>query len=304
MVGKVKFNEETHQYFLNGKELISVTTLMRKHGLAPDYGNVDPDVLKAKAERGRQIHAELEAYAKNGEIGFSKELSFFIDYANKNGLSFHKVEFIVYNDVCAGTIDLVAITLEDGYLFIDHKTTLQKHQDSESWQLSLYAHLYERCTPEQLKSDRTKLRVLHYLEDGLEVYDVPRVSDAEIEKLFDCERNGTIYKREIIGITATQLAEVEEIEQIIAYHESLLKETKARYSKLQEALMYAMKTNGVKSHDFGRVKVTYTPPSTKNSLDAEKLFKEHPEIKKEDYLKTSPVKEKLTITVRKEKNDD
>ena len=299
---KIIFNEKTHQYFLDGRELISVTTLLRKHGLAQDYGNVDPAVLKAKAERGKQIHAELEAYAKNGEIGFSKELSYFIDYINKNGISIHKVEFIVHNDICAGTIDLVAISLEDGYLFIDHKTTAQRHKDAESWQLSLYVYLYERCTPEQLKKDRTKLRVLHYLEDGFETYDLPRIADAEIDKLMECERNGTLYKREIVGITASQLKEVEEIEEVIAYHENLLKESKRRYENMQQALMMAMKQNGVTSHDFGRIKITYTPPSTRTTIDTEKLLKEHPEINKVNYQKTSPVKEKLTITIRKEKD--
>lgn len=301
MLGKVRFVEQTHKYFMGEKELISVTTLLRKHGLSPDYGNVDPQVLKAKAERGKLIHAELEKYAKYGEIGFSQELQYFIEYINKNRLSIHKVEFIVHNDICAGTIDLVAISTDEGYIFIDHKTTASRHQDSEAWQLSTYVYLYGCSTPEMLKQDRTKIRVLHYLDDGMEAYDLPMIPVAEIEKLMECERNGTIYKREIVGISATQLAEVEEIENIISYHEKLLKETKNRYAKLQDALMHAMKANGVKSHDFGKVKVTYTPPSTKQTLDQEKLFEEHPEINKEDYMKSSNVKEKLTITVRKEK---
>ena len=66
MVNQVKFKEDTHRYFdlKTGKELISVTTLLRKHGLAPNYGNVDPQVLKAKAERGKLIHLEIEKYIK------------------------------------------------------------------------------------------------------------------------------------------------------------------------------------------------------------------------------------------------
>lgn len=303
MVNQVKFKEDTHQYFdlKTEKELISVTTLLRKHGLAPNYGNVDPQVLKAKAERGKLIHLEIEKYIKYGEIGFTPELQYFIDYATKNALSFHKSEFIVFNDIVAGTIDLVAINVQDGYLFIDFKSTAARHEDSEAWQVSTYAYLYERCTPESIDPSRKKVRILHFGNNGLEVYDLPIIPDAEIDKLMECERNGTIYQREIVGISATQLAEVEEIEGIIAYHEALLKETKSRYAKLQDALMHAMKANGVKSHDFGKVKVTYTPPSTKQTLDQEKLFAEHPEINKEDYMKSSNVKEKLTITVRKEK---
>ena len=39
------FNEEEHKYLLDGKELISVTTLMKKHGLSPDYSGVGPPVF-------------------------------------------------------------------------------------------------------------------------------------------------------------------------------------------------------------------------------------------------------------------
>ena len=64
------FNEDKHEYTLDGKKLISVTQLMSKYGLAPDYSNVDPEVLKRKAQRGTLIHKEIEdylSYRANGE---------------------------------------------------------------------------------------------------------------------------------------------------------------------------------------------------------------------------------------------
>jgi hypothetical protein len=66
----IEFREDTHEYFLDGRKLISVTQLMRKHGLAPSYDAVPSAVLKAKAERGTLIHKEIEKYIKYGEIGF------------------------------------------------------------------------------------------------------------------------------------------------------------------------------------------------------------------------------------------
>ena len=48
----VKFNKEKHEYSDNGKVLISVTQLLKKHGLSTDFSNVDKDLLNAKAERG------------------------------------------------------------------------------------------------------------------------------------------------------------------------------------------------------------------------------------------------------------
>ena len=47
----IRFDAEKHEYFDGEKRLISVTQLLRKHGLAPDYSGVSDAVLNAKAER-------------------------------------------------------------------------------------------------------------------------------------------------------------------------------------------------------------------------------------------------------------
>ena len=56
----ILFDEKTHTYTDDGKHLISVTQLMKKHGLAPDYSGVSESVLGAKAQRGTLIHKEIE----------------------------------------------------------------------------------------------------------------------------------------------------------------------------------------------------------------------------------------------------
>ena len=56
----LKFDAEKHEYFDGEKRLISVTQLLKKHGLAPDYSGVSDSVLNAKAERGTLIHSEIE----------------------------------------------------------------------------------------------------------------------------------------------------------------------------------------------------------------------------------------------------
>ena len=63
----ITFNEELHKYFDGDRELISVTTLLKKHGLAPDYSGVSESVLNRKAERGTLVHEEIENYMKFGK---------------------------------------------------------------------------------------------------------------------------------------------------------------------------------------------------------------------------------------------
>ena len=102
---KLVFDPEKHLYTLDGKPLISVTQLLRKHGLAPDFSGIDEEVLARKAERGRMIHKEIEEYIKSAVIGFTDELQQFIDLSK--GIKWQFSERKVYNDIAAGTVDLI-----------------------------------------------------------------------------------------------------------------------------------------------------------------------------------------------------
>ena len=137
----LEFNEEKHEYTLDGKKLISVTQLMQKHNLAPSYAGVSTDVLNAKAERGSLIHKEIEDYIKNKEIGFTPEMALFKEHVEQNKIDVLESEYRVNNDIVAGTIDLVFI-VNDVLYIADIKTTYQLHQEAVSWQLSIYGYLY------------------------------------------------------------------------------------------------------------------------------------------------------------------
>ena len=59
----VYFDDITHSYLTNdGEFLIGVTSLMRKHGLSPDYSSIPEDVLQKAAERGSKVHKDIELY--------------------------------------------------------------------------------------------------------------------------------------------------------------------------------------------------------------------------------------------------
>ena len=77
---ELKFNEETHTYTLNGKELPSVTKLLDDG----TYTNVDPTILQRACDRGHEIHKELELYFKKGILGDTKEFYEAISLIEKN----------------------------------------------------------------------------------------------------------------------------------------------------------------------------------------------------------------------------
>lgn len=289
----IEFREETHEYFLDGRKLISVTQLMQKHGLAPSYDAVPSEVLRAKAERGTLIHKEIEDYLKNGEIGFTTELMEFRNHIASNVITVLASETMFNNDIVAGTVDLV---LDDnGATIADIKTTATLHKEAVSWQLSIYAYLVGESTGIWAN----KGQAYHFQPDGtLKVVKIPLKPEDEVKRLLECERNGELYTQSLTG-TEAQLAELAEIETIIRKIEERKKAAEAQAQELRAALMAAMEANGVTSFENERIKLTYVSATTRTAIDGAKLKKELPEIAAQ-YTKTSAVKASLRITLKEE----
>lgn len=295
----ITFDEKEHAYYNEyGVRLISVTQLMQKHGLAPNYDSVSKLVLEAKAQRGSLIHQEIDEYLTSGEVGFTAELVSFIEWLKKHSNVYKVVdhEFIVNNDIVAGRADLLLkdempFLDDDVYVIADFKTTSSIHFESVSWQLSIYAYLSSYEVKEG--------KVFWFKKDGsLEVKDIKLKSKEEVERLFECERNFELYQVPVV-IDDANLVALEEVEAQIKYYENLKKEAEDKASEMREAIINAMEANGLKSFENDRIKLTYTAPSERVSIDSTRLKKEKPEIFAE-YQKISKVKAGLRITLKEE----
>lgn len=181
-----RFYKQEHEYWLgeieNGefvkkKKLLSVTQLMRKYGVSPEYKGIDEKTLELKAQRGTLIHKELQDWAEHKEIGFTKELGQFIDYAKENNYTPLESEKIVFNDVVAGTIDTIGM-LGDKKIIADYKTTASYHEDAVSYQLSIY---------EYLLGEQVDL-MCFWFKNGVKAKSVSRVPEYAIEYLMNKER--------------------------------------------------------------------------------------------------------------------
>ena len=300
----LEFNEEKHEYTLDGKKLISVTQLMQKHNLAPSYAGVSTDVLNAKAERGTLIHQEIEDYIKKKEIGFTPELSKFMDFIKKNEYRVEASEKRVNNDIVAGTIDLI-MNCYGSPIIADIKTTSKLHDEAVSWQLSIYLWLYldyDKREPDPNWNDY-KGQAFHFTSvGGLRVVDIPLKPVEEVEKLMECERKGEIYKCEVkeVDVDDNQIQQIAELEQIIKDLDSRVKEAKQKQDELKGALLQEMESRGLKSFEKGNLKITYVAPSTRTTLDSKAIKEKYPEIYEEN-AKTTDVKASLKITLKGEK---
>lgn len=282
------FDPQTHTYTLDGKTLISVTQLMEKHGLSPNYNGVDEEVLKASVERGKLIHKEIEDYIKKGEIGFTDECAQFVSYVRENNVHIKGSEVTFFNDLVAGTCDLIL----NKHIIADIKTTSTLHKDSVSWQLSLYAYLSKS------KYTFEKGQAFHFSKDGLKVVDIELKPVEEVEKLLECERKGEIYKQELV-IEGFELDKFYEAEQIIIRAKEEQKRAEETQKEVYEAILKAMEEQGVKTYETDTMRITYVAPTKRVTLDTARLKKENPLVAKA-YEKETETKASLRVTLKGE----
>jgi len=286
---KAIFRADDHTYWLGDKQLISVTQLMAKHGLSPDYSKVNKAVLNAKAERGSFIHKEIEDYIKTAEVGFTSELQDFITEAERLGFGEMESEVIVNSDLVAGTADLIAHT-KNGKVLADIKTSLTIDKEACSWQLSLY---------ERLSGQTFSSLVVFHLGEKSKAIPITRIAAEEIDKLLEAERNGELYTKPGLIVTEELLLQAQAAEAAVKAAEAAKKQAEEVANTFREMLYNAMGEQGISSWETldKSMLITRIEPTTRTTIDSTKLKKDLPDIA-EKYSKTSDVKGSVRITLR------
>lgn len=291
----LNFNEETHVYTLDGRDLISVTQLLEKQKISPSYSAVKPEILKKSAAKGKVIHKEIEEYNKTGEIGFTPECQAYADYVE--GMKLHCIasECMVYTDYYAGTFDQLLET-EDGELIIaDNKTTSLIHRESVSWQLSLYAYAYWVMTGIEIKHGQ----VFWFRKDGtLEVQDVALKDRQEVEDLISADKRGEIYKSPY-PVEVAKIAYVESLKARKDELEAQIKEVNSEIETYQDEFIKAMVESGHESFDTGYAKFTVIHAKASGRFDNKKFKEDHPDEYQKYFVPGEAKKDTLRITLRK-----
>lgn len=298
---KVVFNESNHTYTLGDKLLISVTRLLKKHGLSADYSGVDAEVLEKAANKGITVHKEIEEYIKTGETGFTSELLDYIDIAQELQFVANESEILlpcgdipedkIDEYICAGTADIIG-TSKDGLTLVDIKTTAKVDKRAYAWQLSLYERL------SGLKFD--KMYIFH-LGKNSKAIPIERVPEAEIDRLLECERNGEIYHEPGLVTTGDLIARAQAAEVELLRAEEAKKAAEATAKEYRQKLYELMEQQNISSWETAdkSMLITKVAPTTKTTVDSAKLKADLPEIA-EKYSKTSAVKGYVKITIRED----
>lgn len=164
-------------------------------------------------------------------------------------------------------------------------------QEYLSWQLSVYAELFEAENP-GLKVEGLACNWLR--KDKAEFWVIKRQPAELVKELLTTEYmftdNGPVYfhhDQSVFGIN-TNLPTVTETsvpaivpEDVITYVSNLIaleKDTKARLEEAKKGLRMAMEQHGIKSWDSGRFKATIAADSERAVFDTAQFKKDHPDL--------------------------
>lgn len=286
----VVFDAERHTYTLEGKSLQGITsTLLRR--VHPDkYAGIPQHVMEQAAERGKNIHEELELadtldFPPQTEEGRNyavlKERYGLRPIANEytvSDMEHYASNVDVVYDVAGGVVDIG-----------DFKTTSKFDKESVSWQLSIYARFLEGNNP------GVKVRKLYgiWLRGATaELIEVPRHGNSEVDALIAADLNDEPFVwspafPDYITDNAERMADL--AESIRALTEE--------YETLKGFVLERMAEHKDKSFDTGRVLITRTAAAERETFDSRKFREEHGDLYGQ-YTKKSATKETLKITLR------
>lgn len=287
----VIFNELDHTYTLDDKSLNGVTSILNRQLFADKYSGISDEILNKAAEYGKGVHESIELYDSLG-IGEDEDaVKAYIKLCQKEGLTRLDNEYLISdNDYVASSIDVV---FEDCSL-ADIKTTSHLDEEYVSWQLSIYAYLFEKQNPD-LQANRLLAIWLPKPRYGKpKVVEVSRKPVSEVIRLIEADKAGQQYVPSVASSTEITIAN--DVVQEVIRIERELKELKDKQTELREGLLKQMQDHNIKSFKTDGLSLTRKLATAKTSLDSKMLQEKYPDIYNE-CLKTSEVKESLLIKI-------
>lgn len=292
----VVFNSETHQYFLDGKELCGVTKMIKNQITPGKYDNIQEDVLQKAAQKGSLIHGYCEVYDNFGEIEDDYHVR---DYIRITSPFRHIIsEYIVTDRTNFATpIDKVfAGEADNEFIIGDIKTTSSFDKKSTSWQCSICAYLFERQNPGAKVS---RLIGIWLPDEKYQsstkkpcIFELYRHPDEEVKRLLDVEVNGGKFLENSISRpergnslvkvdnnVPAQIANMEGyIIDVLKREEEIAKEKEVMIKKLHDA-MIAFNITKLSTENFT---FSITATSTKKSFNRDAAKSKYPDIDWDD----------------------
>lgn len=291
---EVRFSQENHKYTLGDKTLSGITSIINRQLFPNKFSNIPEYILEKAAERGHTIHGKIELAMTIGGFDDDEDVMNFRSLIGERKVI--TTEYLVSdNEYVASMIDGVF----DDYSLYDIKTTSALDIEYLSWQLSIYAYLFEL----QNNIPAGKLYAIWLPKEQYgnpRMVEVVKIDKDEIKRLLECDMKGEQFtpsqQYAINKNISTDLISGEEV-NMIADLFSRLKELEDAKKELQERIKNAMSINGIKKFNSDKLDITYIEEGTKETFDSKQFKQDYPDIYAK-YVKTSNVSDSIRIKVK------
>lgn len=302
------FEKTSHTYWLpDGRELIGLTGLMKKHGLGADYSGIPAATLAKAAAEGTAIHEHLQSYDEGTAVLISPLIEEYRDAILEKSLTHLASEYLVSdNEIVATFIDKVYDTGIEGLVDLaDIKTTLAVHTEALAWQLGANKVLFER----QNKGIKVRNVFCIHIDKKTRklkgLIPVTPVSEEEVDALLAAEREGRIYVSEREAPNVSLALPESEIASYVANASALaelkekVKEAEKKVKEADAIILKYMEEHALTELEAPGGKITRRAASTREGVDTNKLKEKYPNIY-EFVKKTSNVSGSITFKPNKQ----
>ena len=187
---------------------------------------------------------------------------------------------------------MLALNYDGDLVIIDLKTTSALNVDFVTWQLNFYRYFLELQTG--LKTDN--MQALQVTRGRAKFVKVQKIANEHLDYMLYCAYNFAEFKNPL-QVEEDKIAKIETIYREKKALEEQIKSLEEQEEQIKAEVIAEMKSNAVKTYENDTIRVTYKSESVKNSFDSKKFAEAEPELYK-NYLKTSKIKESLTIKLK------
>ena len=293
---RVVFDKEHHTYHLDGHQLQGITGMLHRRLFPMEYAGIPQEVLDNAARRGSAIHDACEVYDNEGiYTEYTAEVDAYAEATKKKKLRHLASEYLVTDgDYFASAIDKVYEVDDHTVDLGDIKTTSKLNKEYVSWQLSIYAYLFESQNPE------IKVRNLYaiHIRDGkCKIVKVERIPDSKVIALMADE----IFDAPVVIETPTLPSmpdQYKEMEWEIKELEETIKELTSKRDELKSRLLIEMDEAEVTKWQGDLITFTRKADATCEEFDKKRFKEEHPDLYRE-YTMITNRRGSVQITINK-----
>lgn len=299
---QVIFDKQNHLYKIGSINLRGITGIISKYIFPNKYEGIPFATLKKAADRGSAIHEDIERYELDCYIN-GESLSNWIDYLPStrsyaelmqgHSIKHLESEYIVSDNYrFASAIDKV----DQDFNIYDIKTTYSLDKDYLSWQLSIYAYLFELQNKFAVKN----LFAIWIKDNNASLIEIEKIDSKIIEEFLEAAFNGNYWSNPLeknLVIANDILQKALEFESLIKKIEEEKNNLELNYNLIKKKIEEEMTAQNIKSWETESIKITRVLSSTSKIFDSKKFKEEQPELAAQ-YEKETEKKSYLKITLK------